>query len=160
MVGHAIVLEQRTSADPERVWSVLTNVHAAADVLSGVGEVEVLTDGPYAVGTRWRETRYMLGKSETQEMQVTVVEPPHRTVITAEAGGVHYTTEFTVSPTADGSLIRMEFAGEQPSAGLVTKALWVVMGPLGARITKRVMAQDLRDIAAEAEADGAGGSGD
>ena len=53
--------------------------------------------GPHAVGTTWRETRSMMGKSETQEMTVAVVQPPNRTVVTAEAAGVHYTTEFTLS---------------------------------------------------------------
>lgn len=154
MAGHSITLEQRTMASPADVWEVLTDIGSAADVLRGVDKVELLTDGPYAVGTRWRETRTMMGKSETQEMQVTEAEPPSRTVITAEAGGVHYTTVFTVTPSGDGSLIRMEFAGEQESPGLVSRVMWTVMGPLGARITKRVMADDLRDIAAAAEADG------
>lgn len=151
VTGHTIVLEQRTSASVDQVWSVLTDLEAAVGRLQGVEAIEVLTDGPYAVGTTWRETRGMFGKSETQEMSVAEADAPHRTVVTASAGGVDYTTTFTVSPTADGALIRMEFGGEQPDAGVVAKLTWAVMGKLGAMVTKRVMAGDLRDIAAAAE---------
>ena len=151
MSGHTIVLEQTSTATVDRVWSVLTDLAGAAEVLSGVQRIEVLSPGPYAVGTTWRETRSMMGKSETQEMTVAVVQPPNRTVVTAEAAGVHYTTEFTLRSIGNGSLIRMEFSGEQPEASLASKITWAVFGRLGAMITKRVMAADLRDIAAAAE---------
>jgi carbon monoxide dehydrogenase subunit G len=151
MTGHTIVAEQRTSATPEQVWAVLTDLDSAAQTLSGVQSVEVLTEGPYAVGTTWRETRTMMGRSETQQMQVTVVEPPHRTVITAQAGGVEYTTEFTVRADGAGSVIRMEFTGEQPDAGLVARLTWMVFGKLGSIFSTRILKGDLRDIAAAAE---------
>ncbi len=118
MSGHTIVLEQTSTATVDRVWSVLTDLARAAEVLSGVQRIEVLSPSPDAVGTTWRETRSMMGKSETQEMTVAVVQPPNRTVVTAEAAGVHYTTEFTLRSIGNGSLIRMEFSGEQPEASL------------------------------------------
>lgn len=152
MTGHTIMLEQSSTADVDRIWAVLTNLSAAPEVLSGVTRIEVLTPGPYAVGTTWRETRSMMGRTETQEMTVDTVEPPHRTVIVAAASGVRYTTEFTVRAVDGGSVIRMEFTGEQADAGLASKAAWALFGRLGAMITKRVMAADLRDIAAAAEA--------
>jgi carbon monoxide dehydrogenase subunit G len=151
MAGQSIVAEQQTTASVEQVWSVLTDIHSAAEVLSGVTSVDVLSDGPYAVGTTWRETRTMMGRAETQEMCVTVVDPPHRTVITAQAGGVTYTTEFTVHATEAGAAIRMEFTGEQPDASLRSRLMWAVLGRVGSVITKRILTADLRDIAAAAE---------
>ena len=68
MAGHGIHLTQQSTAAPEAAWRVLTNIAGAAETLSGVTAVEMLTPGPYAVGTRWRETRRMFGKEETQEM--------------------------------------------------------------------------------------------
>ena len=124
MAGHTIMLEQSSTADVDRIWAVLTDLTSAPDVLSGVTRIEVLTPGPYAVGTTWRETRSMMGRTETQEMTVETVEPPHRTVIVATASGVHYTTEFTVRAVGGGSVIRMEFTGEQADAGLASKVAW------------------------------------
>lgn len=151
MAQHSIAVEQSTSATVEQVWVVLTDLESSASVISGIQHIEVLTEGPYAVGTKWRETRTMMGRAETQQMQVAEVDPPHRTVLTAHAGGVDYTTEITVRAQDSGSLIRMEFSGEQSTSGFVTKVTWLVFGWVGSLVTKRVMASDLRDIAAAAE---------
>ena len=59
MNGHRIDLERLVQARVERVWEVLTDVAHADQTLSGV---ELITEGPYRVGTRWRETRRMFGK--------------------------------------------------------------------------------------------------
>lgn len=151
MAGHGIHLTQTTTASPEAVWAVLTNISGAADTLRGVSRVELLTDGPYAAGTRWRETRTMFGKEETQEMWVAESQPPWRTVVRAEDKGVAYVTVFEVAPAGEGSRITMHFDAEQASPGLVARLAWKALGPIGAKATARVMRGDLADIAAAAE---------
>lgn len=150
--GHHVVLERVVQAPPERVWTVLTDVAQADRTLGGVTRVEPLTEGTYRVGTRWRETRRMFGKESTEEMQVTVVEPPTRTVVEAESSGVHYVTDFTLAPVDDDvTRLTMGFTARQAAAGPVQRVLWALFGRLGARATRKVMAQDLEDIATRAE---------
>jgi hypothetical protein len=133
----------------ERVCEVLTDVAHADQTLSGV---ELITEGPYRVGTRWRETRRMFGKEATEQMQVTVAEAPTRTVIEADSSGVHYVTEFTLTPSsADATRLAMSFTTVQGQANLLHKALWRLFGRLGAKASEKVMAKDLQDIAAQAE---------
>lgn len=153
MREHRIDLEHMVQAPVDRVWEVLTDIAHADQTLSGVQRVEVLTEGPYRVGTRWRETRRMFGKEATEQMQVTLAEAPTRTVIEGDSSGVHYRTEFTLTPTSAGATrLTMTFAAQQGPANLLNKALWRLFGRLGIKASEKAMAQDLRDIAARAEA--------
>lgn len=151
MSEHRIELEQVVQAPAERVWEVLTDVAHADQTLSGVERVELLTEGPYWVGTRWRETRRVFGKEVTEEMQVTAAEAPTRTVVEADSSGVHYATEFTLAPSTDATRLAMSFTASQAGANVLQRALGRLFGGLGARATAKVMAQDLRDVAARAE---------
>ena len=62
------------------VWAVVTDLDNAESVLSGVEKLERLDSTKYEVGTRWRETRVLFGKSSTEEMWVTEIDPEKRTV--------------------------------------------------------------------------------
>lgn len=152
MTGHRIQLERLVQAPVERVWDVLTDIEHADQTLSGVEHVELMTEGSYRVGTQWRETRRMFGKEATEQMQVTMVEAPTRTTIEADSSGVHYVTEFTLTPASTAAtMLSMSFTATQGQANRVQKALWRVFGRLGAKATEKVMAKDLQDIAARAE---------
>lgn len=70
MAGHSITVSGTISAPRERVWRVLTDLDNAPTLIPSITSVERLTDGPYAAGTRWRETRTMLGRTETHELEV------------------------------------------------------------------------------------------
>ncbi len=152
MTGPQIELERVVQASPERVWEVLTDIEHADQTLSGVDRVEMLTEGPYRVGTEWRETRRMFGKEATEQLQVTLVEAPMRTVIEADSSSVHYVTEFTLAPASDGATrLTMSFTAVQGQANLLHQAMWRVFGGLGIKATEKLMAKDLQDMAARAE---------
>lgn len=151
MADHQLQVGRDVAASPEAVWAVLTDLDHAAETLSGVTRVEVLTEGPYDVGTRWRETRKMMGKEETQEMYVTEVEAPARTTIEADTAGVHYVSTITVSARDVGSHILMTFGGAQPNPSGLQRLAWTLFGKLGLKMTRKVMIQDLEDIAKRAE---------
>lgn len=152
MTGHNIELERTVRAPVEQVWAVLTDVEHADQTLTGVTRVELITEGPYRVGTQWRETRRMFGKEATEQMQVTVAEEPTRTVVEADSSGVHYVTEFRLGPDTDNATrLAMTFTATQARANPVQKALWALFSRLGAKAAGKVMKKDLQDIAARAE---------
>ena len=72
MTGHRIEVERLVRAPADRLWAILTDIAHADQTLSGVTRVEPLTEGPYRVGTRWRETRRMFGREDTQQLRVTL----------------------------------------------------------------------------------------
>lgn len=150
MPGHTLVLVRDIAASPERVWSVLTDLDSAADTLTQVTRIERLTPGAVGVGTRWAETRRMLGREETQELQVSAFDAPRRQQLTAHAGGVDYTTTFELVPVASGTRLTMRFSGVHEGASAGQRLVWRVLGPIGLAVTRRAMAADLADIAAAA----------
>ncbi|WP_114908115.1 SRPBCC family protein [Ornithinimicrobium murale] len=147
-----ITLSRVIEASPERVWQVLTDLERAAETLSGVTSVQLMTDGPYAVGTRWRETRTMFGRSATEEMWVAECDPLRHTEVRAESGGASYVTEFTLTPLGDGGRaeLSVRFGAELTSPSAVTKVAMRLFGPLAARATRKALEQDLTDIASAA----------
>lgn len=146
MTSRGVVVERRVAASQGRVWEVLTDLGGMDRMLSGVTKVEVLTEGGFGVGTRWRETRRMFGKDATEEMWVTVSEPPERYVVEAESHGSRYVSQWVLR--ADGpesTTILMTFSAE--STGAVAGILARLMGPIGARAVRKAVAKDLDDIA-------------
>lgn len=57
----ALSLERAIDASPDAVWRVLTDLEGSEAVLSGVARIERLAGFGYAIGTRWRETRTVMG---------------------------------------------------------------------------------------------------
>ena len=151
MTSKSVTVSRRVAASPERVWHVVTDVPSAATVLSDVRRVEMLSQPPYGVGTRWRETRVMFGREATEELYVTAADAPRNTVIEAESGGTHYTTTFTIEPDGEGSTLAMEFAGEPVNASVWQGLLWKAFGQLGLKAVSKAMRRDLDNLAAVAE---------
>ncbi len=68
MAELSISVTRHVNAPADTVWQVLTDLDNAADTLSGVIRIERLAGEGYAVGTKWRETRKMMGKEATEDM--------------------------------------------------------------------------------------------
>lgn len=152
MTGHSVTLSRVVHASPVRVWAVLTDLDGVPEVLRNVTRVERLSDGPYAVGTRWRETRKVMGREGTEEMWVAENDPLRRTVIAASGKGTEYRTEFELHAEGESdTVLRYTFQAETPDPGTVQKLAWKVFGKVGERATAKMMEQDLDDIAAAAE---------
>jgi len=137
-------------AGPGRVWAVATDIDSWPETMSGIDRVEVLASPEFGVGTRWRETRTMLGKQATEEMWVSAVDEGRSYTVAAESHGTHYLSVFTVTPVGDGSTeIELTFTGEP--AGRLAKVLAAVTGPLARRSVAKALARDVDDLVAVAE---------
>ncbi|MFD0073713.1 SRPBCC family protein [Streptomyces sp. NPDC127166] len=150
----SVVVERRVAASPGRVWEAITDLKDMPRVLSGVDRVEVLTLGGFDVGTRWRETRRMLGKEATEEMTVTECEPPDRYVTVADSHGMHYVSELTLTPDGAGATtLRMSFSA-RPADGRTPGLLARLLARFGAKAVAKALAKDLSDIARTVESRG------
>ncbi|MFG3505826.1 SRPBCC family protein [Streptomyces sp. NPDC047821] len=147
----AVTAERHIAAPRDRVWEALTDLHGMPGTLSGVTRVEVLTEGPFQTGTRWRETRRMFGKEATEELYVTACQAPSRYVVEADSRGTHYVSEFTVRETAPGrTLVRSSFSARPPSGG-IGGLLARLLGGIGRRAVAKAVERDLADVAAACE---------
>ncbi len=69
------ICEQQVAAPPEKVFAMMSDFANAPQRISGISKVEMLTDGAVGVGTKFKETRVMLGKEATETMEVTTFDP-------------------------------------------------------------------------------------
>lgn len=144
-------VEREVAAPSQRVWAVMTDLERSPEVLSNVEAIERLDDGSgFGVGTRWRETRTMMGRQATEEMAVTAVEPGRSYTVEANSRGAHYRSVLAVDPLGgERSRLSMTFGGEP--TGLASKLLSATLGRLFEGATRKALEQDLADIAAAAE---------
>lgn len=136
-------------APPARVWEVVTDLATAPDRIAAIKSLEVLTDQPFGVGTRWRETRAMFGKEATEEMEVSAVTPGESYTTEAESCGCHYTCIVRVA--AEGAGSRLSMAMDAKPVTLMARVMGVVMMPMMRGMVIKAFAKDLADIKAGAE---------
>ena len=142
-----LVVAREVAASAETVWRVLTDLDRAEETISAITEIERLDGGTaFGVGTRWRETRIMFGRTATEEMEVTRIDPGRYYVVEAESHGARYRSEMTVEPIAEAAYrLTMSFGAE--AQGTISKILALTMGRLFERSTRKALQKDLADIA-------------
>lgn len=143
-----IEIHRDVAAPAEAVWAIITDIENAPHTISGITSVERLDEADgFVVGTRWRETREMFGRAATEELTVTRIEDGRSYTTAADHDKVHYESTLRVEPTgADTSRLTMHFDAQ--SGGLLNKTLGAVIGAIMVRSTRKLMQQDLADIAA------------
>ena len=147
MTQQRLTVARVINAPVEKVWDVLTDIPNAARRLSGIDDVQMMTSGPYAVGTRWRETRTFFGRTATEEMWVRFNDPLRSTVIEASNGGVDYRSTWRLREIgSEKTELVFDFTAKSPDKA-VANAVATVVGPLGLRATSKAMEQDVDDIA-------------
>lgn len=150
-MDHKTSLTQHVNAPADKVWAVISDIPGSAATLSGIDSIQMLSDGPYGEGTRWKETRTMMGRSETVEMWVSQADPPRSTTVKAAQGRTDYTTRFALADRDGGTDLTLTFGAEIPNPSRMSKLAMALFGKLGMRITRKALAKDLAEIAARAE---------
>ncbi|MFN8125888.1 MAG: SRPBCC family protein [Candidatus Nanopelagicales bacterium] len=138
-----------STATPEAVWAILTDLDRFADA-ADIEAIERLDDGTgFDVGTRWRETRRMFGRSATEDMGVTAIEPGRSYRVEAESRGTHYRSVVSVAPHDGGSRLTMSF--QASGQNLVSKVMGATLGRLFTPMVKQALGKDLEAVARSAE---------
>lgn len=148
---HTTTLTQHINASPDKVWAVISDIPGSAGTLSGIDSIQMLSEGPYGEGTRWKETRTMMGRQETVEMWVSHTDPPRSTTVKALQGGADYTTRFALNDRDGGTDLTLTFGAEVMNPTLVSKITMALFGKMGMSITRKALSKDLAEIAAKAE---------
>jgi len=153
MTTWQVTVERRVAAPAGRVWEALTDIEGSPRVISGIEHVEMLSEAPFGVGTRWRETRRVFGKEAIEEMYVTACEPPERYVVEADSRGVHYTSEFTLTPEEDDAgttTVRLTLDSETEKKRL-SGTMGKFLGGIGSKAVAKSLFKDLEDVAVSVE---------
>ena len=147
---HSVTARRTIQAPAEQVWALATDIRHWPDTISGINRVEVLSEGDFGPGTRWRETRTMFGREATEEMWVTATDPERSYTVEAESHGAHYVSTYTFSETTpEQTEVVLTFSGRPQST--VAKVMAKVTGPMATRSVAKMLQKDLDDLAAVAE---------
>lgn len=120
-------------APQQAVWDGLTDIpglYAATGV-----KVEVLTEGPLAVGTRWKEFHSMLGRESAQEWEVTELQVPTKYRLESDSSGSHWIYDTFLVP--DGDTTRVFADLDVVPGGMGARVGNVVVWPLFSLILRR-----------------------
>jgi len=152
MTGHTIVVHESFDATPEQVWRVITDVGGLADVLRSVTYAELLTDGPYDVGTRWTESRTFFGHHGTEELEVVETRPPFHTTHLTKLHGDVIRTSYSMTPHNNGTTrLSITATADMSGRGPGGKLGWIFFGEIPFDRTRRMLEHDLADIGAEVQ---------
>jgi carbon monoxide dehydrogenase subunit G len=135
-----ILVSQRIVAPVQRVFAAFCDLSRAAEIIPAIKRIEVLTDGPFRVGTRWRETRVMFGKEATEEMEIAALEPDRSYTVRGVSCGAEFLTEIRFIDQGTATLVEMELRTRPLTffARLMAPLGWLMAGMM-----KKCLAEDL-----------------
>jgi carbon monoxide dehydrogenase subunit G len=140
----SIVVSTHVSAPLEKVFEVYTELEKAEERIPGITKLELLSEGPFGNGTRWRETRVMMKKEATEEMWVTGFDPPRSYTVEAQSHGMLYQTLFTFEPEGDGTKVTWTFGSTPQTLG--AKLTAPIFGLFFTGMMKKCMLEDLEAL--------------
>jgi carbon monoxide dehydrogenase subunit G len=144
----AMKVSNDIAAPVEAVFQQFTDIEHGATRVSGIKRVEMLTPGRVHLGTRWRETREVLGRDDDAEMEITAFERDRMYTISHHKAGVRVDTTFWFEPASGGTRVTVEF--ELGSGGLPPGFLAPLGWAIEGKVT-RVLTHDLEDLKSSIE---------
>ena len=138
-----VTVRSEIAAPVARVFQLFTDVEHSARNVSGIKKIEMLTPGGFELGTRWRETREVLGPADSAEMEVTSFEQNRNYTITHHKGGVRIDTAFLFEPLGDHTKVSVEFELQTDGVppGLLAPFNWAIAGKV-----REIIGHDLADL--------------
>ena len=121
----SFILTRRVEAPIAAVFDIFSDIPRADEMINDIIEIEMLTDGPVGVGTRWRETRMMFKRKATEEMEVTAFDRGRSYTVGCESCGCEYESTWRFESEGDATLVEFEM-GYRPVTFMAR-----VMSPLG-----------------------------
>jgi hypothetical protein len=131
------------AAPLRQVFAFFTDIQSGASHVSGIKKIDVMTPGRFGLGTKWMETREVLGVTDSAEMEVTSFERDKTYTITHHKGGVRIDTMFWFEAVGDATRVTVEFEIESDGLppGLLAPLNWAIAGRV-----RDVLGHDLADL--------------
>jgi len=136
------------NATPEAVFAVVSDVENSPDRIDWFEKVDMLTDGPVRVGTKWRETRRMNNKQCVEEWEMTAFESPNYFSAYCDSQGYDVEWTMRVDPEGDGSRLTLDMKTKPRTfiGKLMTPVEWLMSG-----MCKTIVRKDLESTKAYIE---------
>jgi len=142
-----LIMSTHVAAPLEQTFEVYSDLAKLVERIPSITALEILSDGPFGEGTRWRETRLMFKKEAVEEMWVTGFKPPQSYTVEANSHGMRYETLYEFTPEGDGTKVTWTFKGTPLTLG--AKLTAPIFGLLFTGVMRKCMQGDLdalRDV--------------
>ena len=138
-----ITVANQIAAPVHRVFELFTDVRSVSPHVAGIKKIEMMTPGRFGLGTKWLESRELLGIAVRAEMEVTSFEQDKTYTITHHKGGLRIDTVFWFEPVGEATKVTVEFEIESDGLppGLLAPLNWAIAGKV-----RDVLGHDLADL--------------
>jgi hypothetical protein len=131
------------------IWAAITNIENAAEIISGIENIEVLEKPANGlVGLKWRETRMYFGKPATVEKWITDAAENEFYKTRAESDGFVFLSTMSISESSGG--VALTSSHDSQPQGIVAKLKSIPMF-LFKGVVRKALLQDLNDIKSAVE---------
>jgi Polyketide cyclase / dehydrase and lipid transport len=140
------------NASKAAIWAAITDIENAAEIISGIENIEVVEKPAHGlVGLKWRETRMLFGKPATAEKWITDAAENEFYKTRAESDGFVFLSTMSISESSGGMALTSSHDSRPQS--IVARLLSIPMVLLFKGVAKKALIQDLYDIKAAVEHD-------
>lgn len=137
----AITVSRPVAAAPHLLFAVIADIRSRSRVITAVSRVEMLSEGPVQLGTRFREWRIVGGREHGSVFSVTAVEAPRTLTLKGERDGMEFIVAYRIEGLDVGSRLTLTFRRDRAP-------LAIRLRDLARALTRRGIRQDLeRELA-------------
>ena len=129
-------------------FNVFSDITKAQERVEAITKVELLSDMTEGIGTRWRESRMMLGKEASEVVEISAYEPNKFYEMKMESRGVKYNSRVAFSESQGGTQVEMTMHGTPVTLAAKFMSLFNF---LLAGAMKKSLEADVSDLKAAAE---------
>ena len=139
-----LVLTESIAAPVATVFHAFTDLAGAPDIIQSIQKIEKIGRGPVGKGTRFRETRIVLGRESTEEMEITAFEPKLSYTVEAVSQGLAYHTTYQFRGEGARTVVSMKMTCRPVhwKGWFTTPLTWIFAGSM-----RKMIAQDHVDLA-------------
>lgn len=151
-----MIVEAQVSIHGARaaVWAAITDIEHAATMYRGIEKIEIVNrPATGLVGLKWRETRILFGEPATVEKWITEASEGESYKTEAHDSGFVFVTTKRIAES-NGSSVLSEAHASVPQT-FAAKLKMIPMSLLFKGVIRKFLLQDLNDIKATVEKDGA-----
>lgn len=143
-----ITVSEQFDCAPELAFATLSDFHNYPDFIEAIISTKLLSEQTTGLGTKFSETRIMMGREATEEMEVIEFTAPSKFVLYSFAHGTEYHSTHTFEPNENGTKVTLEFRAKPKT--LMAKILSGLFSRMIGQVAD-MLQKDLRDAKIEAE---------
>lgn len=143
-----VEVTQVISGTPEDAWEVLERIEYYPQVFGSIATTRRVHGTGIQPGTRWAETRRVMGKLENVDCTVMEADRGHRLLWLVDWAGQQVTMCWEFSPASTGTQVKVTFRLVSDVRTKLAKGIMALFGGVTAGVVRDVLKRDISDVSA------------